>query len=78
MPHVMLGGIVHQGAVGLSRRLARLTLGDDAMCFFSESGSVAVEVALKIAVQYGLIKARQIESDSPVSKVPITATPPVR
>ena len=54
MPHVMLGGIVHQGAVGLSRRLARLTLGDDAMCFFSESGSVAVEVALKIAVQYWL------------------------
>ncbi len=54
MPHVMLGGIVHQPAVRLSRRLARLTLGDDAMCFFSESGSVAVEVALKIAVQYWL------------------------
>ena len=54
MPHVMLGGIVHQPAVRLSRRLSRLTLGDDAMCFFSESGSVAVEVALKIAVQYWL------------------------
>ena len=54
MPHVMLGGIVHDQAVRLSRRLARLTLGDDAMCFFSESGSVAVEVALKIAVQYWL------------------------
>jgi len=54
MPHVMLGGIVHQGALRLSKRLARLTLGDDAMCFFSESGSVAVEVALKIAVQYWL------------------------
>ena len=52
MPHVMLGGIVHEGAVRLSKRLARLTLGKDAMCFFSESGSVAVEVALKIAVQY--------------------------
>jgi len=54
MPHVMLGGIVHQSALRLSRRLARLTLGDGAMCFFSESGSVAVEVALKIAVQYWL------------------------
>ncbi len=52
MPHVMLGGIVHEQVLHLSRRLARLTLGDDAMCFFSESGSVAVEVALKIAVQY--------------------------
>lgn len=52
MPHVMLGGIVHQPALRLSQRLSRLTLGDDAMCFFSESGSVAVEVALKIAVQY--------------------------
>jgi len=52
MPHVMLGGIVHEPALRLSKRLARLTLGDDAMCFFSESGSVAVEVALKIAVQY--------------------------
>ncbi len=52
VPHVMLGGIVHQPAVRLAKRLAQLTLGEDAMCFFSESGSVAVEVALKIAVQY--------------------------
>ena len=51
MPHVMMGGIVHSPVLTLSRRLAEVTLGADSMCFFSESGSVAVEVALKIAVQ---------------------------
>ena len=54
MPHVMMGGIVHDQAVKLSKRLAKKTLGDDAVCFFTESGSVAIEVALKIAVQYWL------------------------
>ena len=54
MPHVMMGGIVHDQAVKLSTRLCRMTLGDDGVCFFTESGSVAVEVALKIAVQYWL------------------------
>ena len=52
MPHIMLGGIVHDQALRLSSRLAQMTLGPDAKVFFSESGSVAVEVALKIAVQY--------------------------
>ena len=52
MPHVMMGGIVHDQAMRLSTRLAAMTLGDDAKVFFTESGSVAVEVALKIAVQY--------------------------
>jgi adenosylmethionine-8-amino-7-oxononanoate aminotransferase len=52
MPHVMLGGIVHDQALRLSERVADLTLGPQSKVFFSESGSVAVEVALKIAVQY--------------------------
>ena len=52
MPHVMMGGIVHDQAMRLSTRLAAMTLGEDAKVFFTESGSVAVEVALKIAVQY--------------------------
>jgi adenosylmethionine-8-amino-7-oxononanoate aminotransferase len=52
LPHVMMGGIVHDQALRLSRRLAAMTLGQDAKVFFSESGSVAVEVALKIAVQF--------------------------
>ena len=52
MPHVMLGGIVHDQALRLSQRIADMTLGSQSKVFFSESGSVAVEVALKIAVQY--------------------------
>ena len=51
MPHVMLGGIHHEGAVTLAGRLADLLPGDLAHVFFSDSGSVAVEVAMKMAVQ---------------------------
>ena len=54
LPHVMFAGLVHEPAARLSARLARLLPGDLDHVFFSESGSVAVEVALKIAVQYWL------------------------
>ncbi len=51
MPHVMLGGIHHEGAVTLAARLAQLLPGDLSHVFFSDSGSVAVEVAMKMAAQ---------------------------
>ena len=51
MPHVMLGGIHHEGAVTLAARLAELLPGDLSHVFFSDSGSVAVEVAMKMAAQ---------------------------
>ena len=54
MPHVMFGGLVHEQALTLARRLAALMPGDLDRVFFSESGSVAVEVGLKMAVQYWL------------------------
>ncbi len=54
MPHVMFGGIVHEGALELASRLAALLPGTLDHVFFCDSGSVAVEVAMKIAVQYGL------------------------
>lgn len=52
MPHVMFGGLVHEGALTLARRLAALLPGDLERVFFSESGSVAVEIAMKMAVQF--------------------------
>jgi len=52
LPHVMFAGLVHEPALTLARRLAALLPGKLDRVFFSESGSVAVEVALKIAIQY--------------------------
>ena len=54
MPHVMLGGMIHQPAIKLARSLSEMLPGENNRVFLSDSGSVAVEVALKIAVQYWL------------------------
>jgi adenosylmethionine-8-amino-7-oxononanoate aminotransferase len=54
MPHVMFGGLAHAPALTLARRLAALLPGDLDRVFFSESGSVAVEIAMKMAVQFWL------------------------
>ena len=52
LPHVMFAGLVHEPAARLAQRLAKLLPGDLERVFFTESGSVAVEVALKMAIQY--------------------------
>jgi adenosylmethionine---8-amino-7-oxononanoate aminotransferase len=52
LPHVMLGGLAHEQAFTLAKRLAALLPGDLNRVFFSDSGSVAVEVALKMAIQF--------------------------
>ena len=51
-PHIMLGGLTHVPAERLAARLAALLPGDLNHVFFSESGSVSVEIAMKMAVQY--------------------------
>ncbi|HTK36496.1 MAG TPA: adenosylmethionine--8-amino-7-oxononanoate transaminase [Caulobacteraceae bacterium] len=51
MPHVMFGGLAHQPAYDLARRLAAMMPEGLERVFFTDSGSVAVEVAMKMAVQ---------------------------
>lgn len=52
LPHVMMGGLTHGPVKKLSRKLEEWLPGDLDYCFFSDSGSVGVEVALKMALQY--------------------------
>lgn len=52
LPHVMLGGLTNDPALRLAHRLKDILPGDLNHTFFSESGSVSVEVAMKMALQY--------------------------
>ncbi|PWR19215.1 adenosylmethionine--8-amino-7-oxononanoate transaminase [Zavarzinia compransoris] len=54
LPHVMFGGLVQEPALTLARRLAALLPGDLERVFFSDSGSVSVEIAMKMAIQFFL------------------------
>lgn len=59
LPHVMLGGLAHEQAYVLARRLAGLLPGDLNHVFLSDSGSVAVEVAMKMAAQFWLNRGQR-------------------
>jgi len=51
-PHLMFGGLAHAPAYQLAARLAKALPGDLDHVFFAESGSVSVEIAMKMAIQY--------------------------
>ena len=57
--HVMLGGLTHEPVQKLSAKLQEFLPGDLDYCFFSDSGSVAVEVSLKMALQYNTNQGRK-------------------
>jgi adenosylmethionine-8-amino-7-oxononanoate aminotransferase len=62
LPHVMFGGLAHEQPLRLAKRLTALLPGDLTRVFFSESGSVAVEVALKMATQHWVNRVARAKS----------------
>jgi len=62
MAHVMFGGLSHQPAADLAKKLLEITPANMNHVFFSDSGSVAVEVAIKMALQFWQAQQRPEKS----------------
>jgi adenosylmethionine-8-amino-7-oxononanoate aminotransferase len=61
MAHIMFGGLTHAPAVALCKKLVEITPGKLETVFLSDSGSVSVEIAMKMAVQYWQAKQRPVK-----------------
>jgi len=59
MPHVMFGGLNHEPALKLAKRLSDMLPGDLNRIFYVDSGSVSVEVAMKMSIQYWINKGQK-------------------
>ena len=74
LEHVLFAGFSHEPAEELAERLGKIVPAPLRHVFFSDDGSTAVEVALKLAVQYWNNCGRPENSESSRSKTPTTAT----
>ncbi len=54
MAHVMFGGLTHEAAIRLGQKLVAISPSGLECCFLCDSGSISVEVAMKMAIQYQL------------------------